>query len=272
MKINLKNISMSILLFLFTMLMFNCEDMNSSNFDNRNSNSSGLQTNHLNKASEPKGFSLRFNGFNEYVEVAHDPSLDLTDGFTIAAWVYLEDYDEWASIVTKGGFFSFDNNYTIHQTGPVGTGDEGRLRFTGSSPNLPIFPYLESNTKIPLNEWHFVAVTYDGSELTFYYDGQPDGGGALEGPLVPNDDFLFIGFDPTFDDEYWEGRLDEVRIWNVALKQVHIQAAMNGHASPRSDNLAAYWYFDEGAGTSVADSSGNGNDGSIINDADWIEN
>lgn len=215
--------------------------------------------------AQSNGSAIHFNGFDEYIEVPHDASLNMTSGFTIAAWVYLEAYVEWASIVTKG---TGDNNYTIHQSGPAGGSDYGHLRFTGSSPNLPIF--LESTTKIPLNEWHFVAISYDGTTLTFYYDGNADGGGTLPGPLGTNTESLIIGADFPGAAEYWDGNLDEVRIWNVALSRAQVRAAMHGHANPRANALAAYWRFDEGSGTTVSDRSGNNNTGSFVADPDWI--
>ena len=210
--------------------------------------------------AQPSGSALDFDGFDDLVVVEDDLSLDMTNGFTIAAWIYLDSYVEWASIVTKGAFFF--NNYTIHQSGPMGGSDYGHLRFTGESPNLPIF--LESNTQIPLEEWHYVAITYDGFELQFYLDGFADGGGILPGPLGTNDYPLFIGVDPPGGIEFWDGKIDEVRIWNIALKQTHIQAAMNGHAAPKASNLAGYWRFDEGQGDNAGDRSANNNTGFLF--------
>lgn len=226
--------------------------------------------------SQLGGFSLSFDGTDDYVRVPDDPSLDMTDGFTIAAWIYLEEYTEWASIVTKGGIVNdggilTDNNYTIHQSGPSVSGSEsGHLRFTGSSPALPINPYLESDTQIPLHEWHYVAITYDGTTLHFYFDGVPDGGGLLSGPLVPNDDPLHIGADFPGDDEYWHGRIDELRIWNKALKPTHIQAAMNGRATPKASALVGYWRFDEGSGNTARDKSRETNHGTLVNGPTWV--
>ena len=37
------------------------------------------------------------------------------------------------------------------------------------------------------------------------------------------------------------------------------------------DGLMAYWPFDEGSGTTAADMSGNGNDGTLNGDAQWVE-
>jgi hypothetical protein len=218
------------------------------------------------------GAAISLDGADDYVEIPDHPSLDLTDAFTIAAWVFLDSYTEWASVVTKGGFAGCldlcSNNYTIHQSGPVGGSDHGRLRFTGSSPALP--RYLESNTQIPLGEWHYIAVAYDGTTLRFYLDGEPDGGGPLPGPLVGNDEPLNIGADFPGGDEYWQGRIDELRIWNRSVKEAHLRAAMNGHASPDASGLAGYWRFDEGIGDSVADRSLEKNDGQLVNGPTWI--
>jgi len=223
--------------------------------------------------SQPRGYALSFNGDDNYVQVADHPSLDMTDGFTIAAWIYLESYTEWATFVTKGGVVDdggalTPNNYAIHQSGPSGGSNFGYLRFTGSSAALPL--YLESDTQIPLQEWHYVAISYDGTYLQFYYDGQPDGGGTLPGPLAPNDDPLHIGVDFPGGDEYWSGLIDEVRIWNKALKATHIRAAMNGHAAPLASALVGYWRFDEGSGNRAKDKSREKNHGTLVNGPTWV--
>ncbi|MDH5414541.1 MAG: LamG domain-containing protein [Flavobacteriaceae bacterium] len=216
-------------------------------------------------ATESRGMALSFDGDSDFVVIEDSPSLNMTNGFTISAWVYLRSYTEWASIVTKG---TDDNNYTIHQTGEQGGSEEGRLRFTANSPDLPI--YFESNTVIPLYEWHHITLSYDGAALTFYLDGVEDGSGTMTGPLKTNNEPLIIGADFPGGDEFWDGAIDEVKIWNVALKAGHIRTAMNGHATPKANVLAAYWRFDEGAGTAVTDRSSNGNNGILIGDTQFI--
>lgn len=216
--------------------------------------------------AQPRGHALAFDGVDDYVEVADAPSLAMTDGLTIAAWVYISDYVEWASVVTKG----FDNNYTLHQSGPnAASGAFGRIRFTG----LGVAPFIwDSNTQIPLDEWHFVAVTFDGTSLRFYLDGMPDGivNFATPATLAPNNQPLFIGVDPPGATEFWNGQIDEVRIWNTALKPGHIRAAMNGHAAPKASALVGYWRFDEGSGPVAGDRSREKNDGALKNGPTWV--
>ncbi len=217
--------------------------------------------------------ALSFDGVDDYVLVPDNLSLDMTDGFTITAWIYLNDYTEWASVVTKGGFFGDpnfgENNYTIHQSGPGWNGGEsGHLRFTGVAyfPNgLP-----ESNTKIPLHEWHYIAVTFDGSMVKFYLDGKSDGEGVVVGPLNPNDQPLNIGVDFPGGDEYQNGMIDEVKIWNAPLKETHIFAAMHGSATPYATSLVGYWRFNEGEGTIASDKSLFRNDGQLMNGPTWV--
>jgi hypothetical protein len=241
--------------------------------------STGFSTGILpNSGSPPMGGSaLSFDGIDDYVAVPDDPSLDLTNGFTVAAWIYLAEYTEWASVVTKGGLpngAGDANNYTIHQSGPAGGGNPGwatefgHLRFTGSAP-LPA-PLPESNSIIPLNEWHFVAVTFDGTTLLFYLDGEPDGQHAISGPLGTNDEPLHIGVDFPFGDEYWHGRIDELRIWSAALTSAQIRAAMHGHSAPQASALAGYWRFDEGSGNVAHDRSRHQNHGELMGNPAWV--
>jgi hypothetical protein len=252
-----------ILLLVGSVIVFGCQKDSAENpFEN------GL-TPELKNNSGPQGYALQFDGEDDYVMVPDADHLDLTDAFTIVAWIKIETYFEWASIVTKGGQLD-GNNYTIHQSGPMGGSDVGYLRFTGDNPNLPISPYLESSTQIPLNEWHFVALTWDGENLKFYFDGEEDGGGALEGPMNTNDEPLHIGVDFPGGDEYWHGLIDEVRIWNIALAPKFIRVAMNGRATPKSFALVGHWAFEEGTGNVAEDWSDYENDGQLMGDPQFV--
>jgi hypothetical protein len=212
------------------------------------------------------GSALYFNGYDNFIEVPDHESLDLANEFTISAWIYIEEYREWASITTKG---INSNNYTIHQSGPTFAGGvSGLLRFT-ATPTLPL-PLPESNTVIPLLEWNYVAVSFDGEIVSFYLNGELNGQHAVTGPLEINEEPLIIGADFPGGDEFWFGCIDELRIWNKSLKKTHIKAAMTGHASPLASALVAYWRFDEGEGNIVYDKSKNKNHGTINGTPNWI--
>jgi concanavalin A-like lectin/glucanase superfamily protein len=61
------------------------------------------------------------------------------------------------------------------------------------------------------------------------------------------------------------GLIDEVRIYNRALSASEISALVG---DPNL-GLVGYWKFDENSGTTAADSSGNGNTGTLFNGAGW---
>ena len=78
-----------------------------------------------------------------------------------------------------------------------------------------------------------------------------------------NDDDLRIGVDPPGGDEYWNGMLDEIKIWNETLSLSQILTSMRGSATPRARSLVGFWRFNEGTGTLANDRSRNHNDGNL---------
>ncbi|MEJ2594794.1 MAG: LamG domain-containing protein [bacterium] len=257
-----------------TILFFSCQKQETEMLTSEDNFASDLKT--------TDGYALYFDGDWDWVEVPDDPSLDLTEQFSIAAWINIEEYVEWASIVTKGGWAQDPegnwyeaNNYAIHQSGDMldpnefpNVNDFGYMRFTGDNPEW--FPFPESETKMSLNTWYFVALTWDGEYLKFYLNGELDGVHELGGTFAPNDIPLFIGVDFPGGIEFWKGMIDEVRIWNEALKQTHIQASMNGHAAPLARALVGYWRFDEGEGEVAHDRSTHENHGMLMGDVTWV--
>ena len=118
--------------------------------------------------------------------------------------------------------------------------------------------------------WHHVAVTYDGTDRIMYLDGVNIGSDQPVTHDVPNANNLTIG--KTFDTEYFDGKIDEVRVWNVARTQVDINANMDNELSGNETGLVAYYKLNEGAPdannttiTNVTDSSVNGNTGTVMN-------
>ncbi len=65
--------------------------------------------------------------------------------------------------------------------------------------------------------------------------------------------------------ETWMGKIDEVKIYDYARTAEQIGADFTANAGP-----VGYWKLDEGTGTITRDSSGNGNDGTLIGQPQWI--
>jgi|GEM_PF-6569918 len=121
--------------------------------------------------------------------------------------------------------------------------------------------------------WHHVAATFDGTDRHIYLDGNliaNDQPGS--GHNVPNADNLTIG--RTFDNEYFDGRIDEVRIWNIARTEEEINSSLFEELNADETGLVAYYDFNEGQPsadnqilTTVFDRTGNGQNGSLAQHA-----
>jgi hypothetical protein len=79
------------------------------------------------------------------------------------------------------------------------------------------------------DQWQQIAVTWNGSIITVYYNGQPDGTAAFtQGPIQTSTGDLEIGFySGGVPVPYFYGSIDEVRIYNYALSASEIQALYN---------------------------------------------
>ncbi len=173
------------------------------------------------------GGAMEFDGTDDYVDCGNDESLNFTDEITITAWVKIDLFGDWDGIVTKG----IDQSpYAMQMWG------NGALRFSANwgSPSGGIGEGTwNTNTQMVSGIWVHVAITYDGSTLRFYIDGAQD---SLEVPLNLTfgtvSESLVLGCDFPGGDEYFDGVMDDVRIYDRSLSAAQVQDLVNG-ISPR---------------------------------------
>jgi hypothetical protein len=125
------------------------------------------------------------------------------------------------------------------------------------------------------NQWNHVAATYDGFFMKIYLNGQLKGTLQVTGTLGASSNPLLIG-QQDGEPEGFVGSVDETRIWGRALSECEIQNNMNcqlygdNNALASQNALLAYFRYNQGligvsnsAETVLADSSGNGNNGTL---------
>ena len=78
---------------------------------------------------------------------------------------------------------------------------------------------------LPLNQWSYLAVTFDGSQVRTYLNGTLANTQALSASITARGNTLYIGSDSR-PSQFAKGLLDELRIYNRALTQAEIQADM----------------------------------------------
>lgn len=124
-------------------------------------------------------------------------------------------------------------------------------------------------TDIPVNTWHHIAAVGNGTHVLIYVDGIERARAALTTGNYGVSSYPF-----NIGGAVWspgglglDGRVDEVRVWNIARTQAQIQANMNSEIDPvTATGLVSYYQFNAGipagnnTGLLVAiDSKGNNN-------------
>jgi hypothetical protein len=79
--------------------------------------------------------------------------------------------------------------------------------------------------ELPVDTWSYLAVTYDGTMLRLYVNGEETSSTPQIGRPQANANPLQIG-GSAYEGEYFAGQIDEVRIYNRALSPSEIQADM----------------------------------------------
>jgi hypothetical protein len=118
-----------------------------------------------------------------------------------------------------------------------------------------------------LRRWSHLAVTYDGTMLKLFVNGDQVSSRATRGAILSTPDPLWIGGNHPYG-EYFHGLIDEVRIYDRALSRSELRAEMStpiGNATgPTARGLVAAWAFDQRSGRRATDASDAGNAGTLI--------
>jgi hypothetical protein len=168
------------------------------------------------------GSALSFNGVNNFVTVNDTASLDLTTGMTLEAWVYpTATMNGWRGIVQKETTGAIV--YYLHANSSTNRPATGILVGTEKQ--------LHGTSRVPLNTWTHLAATYDGATQRLYVNGVQVASRAQTGPMGVSGSPLRIGGNSVWG-EYFQGRIDEVRVYNRALTTAQITTDMNTAVTP----------------------------------------
>jgi len=124
-------------------------------------------------------------------------------------------------------------------------------------------------TNLALNTWTHVAATYDQTAIRIYVNGVAAGSTPATAILPTGTEEWRIArrWDLA---EYFQGRMDEVRIWNTARTQGQIQGSMNSILAPSTGGLVAYYRFNDGTGTVAADLTNHGYNATFTGSPVWV--
>jgi extracellular elastinolytic metalloproteinase len=180
----------------------------------------------------PPGNALAFDGVDDYVSGTNAQLPQGNAPRTLEAWVNPTN--------TNCGLFIYGTNATNQRAGLSLVAN--RLYYAGSNNDLI------GNTVLQTGRWYHVAATFDGTTLRLYVNGVLDATQANAYATTGTDWRMgttnLVGTAPS---EQFSGRLDEVRVWNVARSAAEVRADMlAAPALPLPAEVVAYYNFDQG--------------------------
>ncbi len=243
-----------------------------------NNDSSAVTVTTQGTANSKIGGADGYDGVDDVVNMSSPTSLDNLGPFTFSAWIYPETCGEggYGRIINKSGILLYLDCVD------AGIVDSLVLTIPHSTTNLKV---ISQDNTITFNAWQLVTVTWDDSltatNVHVYFNGsettyqQQTNGVGTQGDDSANN--FFIGNNAeTAGTRTFNGQIDEMRVSSMVRSSTWISTEYNNQSSPSTffstfggeeteptptptpsptENL--FFKFDEGYGTTTADSSSN---------------
>jgi hypothetical protein len=198
-----------------------------------------------------------FNGSGNYIEIPNSASLEshaTTQAYTQMCWMKITGMPAgFAPLIAKsnaaGSTFMYrmyaDANNLTQTVNGYGISTDRSASFTFSN-----------------NVWYQVATTYDGANMKFYVNGNLIGTSAIAVSINANSLPLVLGADFPGSAEYFQGAMDEVKIYNTALSPTQIQQEYTSSAQ----TLIAHYPFTGNANDAIGTNHGTLNGATLTTD------
>jgi hypothetical protein len=231
-------------------------------------------------------YSLSFDGSNDYVDTSFDLSDDggiTTGDFSISFWMKADTWSSYMCVISNSTYVPQWGGIQFSRVPSDWDGrenDEGALAMLSTAQGSYDQPSAVVTSALSTDTWYHIVGTRASGTRYIYLDGTLQESRGTNSDSIDRGDNLLIGRHPdnTYP-RYFDGNIDEVAIWDVALDADAVTAIYNSGTPialdadsgdyDNSGDLVAYWRFEEGTGTSAADSSTNSNTGTLTNGATW---
>lgn len=168
------------------------------------------------------GQGIDFDGNNDFIDCGSDASTDPTGDLTVSAWIYSRSAS--GHIINRGGGWN-DPGYSLFHLG-----NQIRIELQRSGEKDIV------DNGISINQWHYVALTYDVSTGTIrcYIDGVEQGNtGVHTGPIGNPVENLNIGRKEQ-NAYYFNGIIDEGRVIHARRNGDWMMTEYNNQQNPSS--------------------------------------
>ena len=210
----------------------------------------------------PDGY-LEFDASqSQYVEIPD--VLPLSDSITVSAFVELGATQESYFLKNYGG--SGSEQHFLLGAGPGVPSSSIAFVVDDGGESLSASATYDEGTL-----YHVTGVfDTDDNEVRLYIDGELVDTTSVDSDFRPDwtERKTRLGASNEGENHPLEGEMHGATVHDRALSNNEIEKLSDGEVS--SDELVAYWLFNQGAGDKLTDYSGNGNDGTLQNDPTWV--
>lgn len=188
------------------------------------------------------GYAVTLDG-NSWIEVSHSPDFDVSEQFTLSAWVFptkvvpMRIIDKNTAGVIDG--YSFD----------LQPSDDDQLAPRLCAGNAC---YL-SATPIPVNRWTFLAAVVSETYVKLYINSEVKLTEPTTSPTRTNTLPVCFGKPAEGVGNFFEGYLDDISIWGRILSKREVRRLSFQILQGNERGLIGFWSFNEGSGTEAAD-------------------
>jgi hypothetical protein len=211
---------------------------------------------------------IEFDGSSGHIQIPGDSSNNFgtNDAFTFEAWIKISSGPSNNGDKTHIFGRTWSEFYLLNDNGNIKL--QGRYRVE-SHGNWPI---VTSSSSLSLDTWYHVAYSYSRANgaLSIHLNGQLDGNTSSSSLITGGGNRIGLGarIDNGNVSGFFNGSIDEARIWNVQRTTQEINSNKSSTQSQNS-NLVLYYKLDDGPGSSVIDSSGNNLTGTASGTYQW---
>lgn len=173
--------------------------------------------------SAQTGEALDFKGDDDFIALP----LAVSGSYTKEAWIYPRSTANFPNLISGSVTALYIDNGVL------------------SAGHSPLFNDLIDGTgSIPTNSWTHIAVTYDAAtgDMKLYKNGV-EVATAVNTNAYSESNLELSRFNFS---NFFDGRMDEVRIWNIARTAAEISGSMNCDINPNEAGLLAYYKFNQG--------------------------
>lgn len=184
------------------------------------------------------GQAVALSGSN-YLTVPSSPSLSMTTGISISAWVQLSQAGAWQSILEKivglgtNAYPYCDYDVTTSDSGTGGFYAQMSVTTSGGQ-----FNYATSTNAVSYGAWHLLTGVYNGSSVMIYVDGSLAGSQPASGAIQSSGQPLFLGCNGAWTDNV-TGAIGDVYIYNRGLSVAEVHSDFVGIMPPQQVRLSS---------------------------------